>query len=172
MLRKMTPLINKSTDWPPSYYQTARTFPKSSAPSHSMNKLILNKPAITVFKTIWHDTIDSQSARSATDGHNNNNNNNNNNILFYFLSTWVTDKSQLLQECSYFTSDAVPLIFLCMCMLLKKGWSWDLISLSIVMVDQPTHLVINLGKNNKILIFTKQRIAFYAILSFNQHLII
>ena len=32
-------LINKLADWPPNYHKTARTFPKSSAPPHSMNKL-------------------------------------------------------------------------------------------------------------------------------------
>ena len=43
---KMTSLINKLADWLPNYHKAARTFPKSSAPHHSMKKLTLNEPAM------------------------------------------------------------------------------------------------------------------------------
>ena len=46
---KMMKLVNKSADWqPPNYHRTARMFPQSSAPPHSINKLALamNKPTL------------------------------------------------------------------------------------------------------------------------------
>ena len=46
LARKIESLINKSVDWPPNYHKTATTFPRFSAPRHSMNKLTPNKPAI------------------------------------------------------------------------------------------------------------------------------
>ena len=47
-------LINKLADWPPNYHKTARTFPKSSALPHSMNKLTLDEPAILFKENLFH----------------------------------------------------------------------------------------------------------------------
>ena len=58
-------------------------------------------------------------------------------IIIYFLSTRSTDNNMFLQF-TWLTAIAVPLLcFWDICVRSKEGWSWDLISLFIVMVNQP-----------------------------------
>ena len=43
----MRSLINKLGGWPPNYHKTARSFPKSSVPTRSMNKRARNNSSVT-----------------------------------------------------------------------------------------------------------------------------